>query len=73
MTVSIDSTSLEMELDTGASRSIISEETYKNLQTHTELPPLQSTTTQHRTNTGLVSRVHPFQIISVPPNQYTII
>lgn len=52
MTVSIDSTSLEMELDTGASRSIISEATYKNLQTQTELPSLQSTNAQLRTYTG---------------------
>ena len=33
VTVFIDSTNLEMELDIGASRSIISEETYKKLYT----------------------------------------
>ena len=66
MTVSTDSTSLEIELDTGASHCI-SKDT--KILTHTELPLLKSKTAQYRTYTGLVSHVHPFQLISVSPNQ----
>ena len=52
VTVEINSTTLNMEVDTGASRSLVSEATYNQLKTQTDLPPLQSTTAELRTYTG---------------------
>ena len=52
VTVNIHSTTLDMEVDTGASRSLVSEMTYNKLKKQTDLPPLQSTTAQLRTYTG---------------------
>ena len=52
VTVEINSTTLNMEVDTGASHSLVSETTYNQLKTQTDLPPLQSTTAELRTYTG---------------------
>ena len=52
VTVEVNSTTLNMEVDTGASRSLISETTYNQLLNQTDLPPLQSTTAELRTYTG---------------------
>ena len=52
VTVEINGTTLDMEVDTGASRSLVSETTYNKLKTQTGLPPLQSTAAELRTYTG---------------------
>ena len=52
VTVHVNNATLNMEVDTGASRSLIRETTYKMLQAQTNLPPLQSTTAQLCTYTG---------------------
>ena len=51
-TVTINNASLKMEVDTGASRSLIAEATFRRLGAETNLPPLRLTTTQLRTYTG---------------------
>ena len=58
-----------MEVDTGASRSLISETTYKMLQTQTNLPPLQSTTAQLHTYTG--KQLPILGILSIPVSYLT--
>ena len=52
VTVYIHSITLDMKVDTGASRSLVSEATYNKLKTQTDLPPLQSTTAKLCTHTG---------------------
>ena len=52
VTVKAHSANLEMELDTGASASIISEETYRTLWKNEQAPPLRKTDTKLRTYTG---------------------
>ena len=52
-TVRVNSAALLMEIDTGASVSVISESTYRSsLWTDRERPPLQNTTARLRTYTG---------------------
>ena len=51
-TVLIHQAALEMEVDTGASRSLTGETMYQSLRTEIDLPPLEPTTTQLRTYTG---------------------
>ena len=48
VSVSIDNASLEMEVDTGASVSIISEETYNRLWSPEDAPPLQESSVKLR-------------------------
>ena len=69
MTVSINSTPVEIGLDTGASCSIISEATYKKLQTQTDLPPMQSTTAQLHTYTG--EQLQILGILTIPISYLT--
>ena len=52
VSVSIDNASLEMEVDTGASVSIISEETYNRLWSPEDAPPLQKSSVKLRTYSG---------------------
>ena len=52
VSVSIDNASLEMEVDTGASVSIISEETYNRLWSPEDAPPLQESSVKLRTYSG---------------------
>ena len=52
VSVSIDNASLEMEIDTGASVSIISEETYNRLWSPEDAPPLQESSVKLRTYSG---------------------
>ena len=51
-TVKLDGKELSMEVDTGASLSLISETTYKKLWESSALPELQPTTVKLRTYTG---------------------
>ena len=69
VTVNIHSTTLVMEVDTGASCSLISETTYKMLQTQTDLPPLQSTTAQLCTYTG--EQLPILGILNIPVSYHT--
>ena len=52
VTVRVNDAVLQMEVDTGASASIISEETYQNLWPMRGRPPLRSSHTRLRTYTG---------------------
>ena len=52
VTVEINGTTLDMEVDTGASRSLVSEIIYNKLKTQTGLPRLQSTAAELCTYTG---------------------
>ena len=52
VTVSINNTSVEMEVDTGASVSIISEATYNRLWSPEDAPPLQESSVKLRTYSG---------------------
>jgi len=52
VTVSINNASLEMEVDTGASVSIISEETYNHLWSQADAPPLQESSVKLKTYSG---------------------
>ena len=52
VTVRVDNADLQMEADTGASASIISEETYQSLWTMWERPPLRSSHARLCTYTG---------------------
>ena len=71
MTVSINSTPVEMGLDTGASRSIISEATYKKLQTQTDLPPMQSTCTTAQLHTYTGEQLQILGILTIPISYLT--
>ena len=64
VTVEINSTTLNMEVDTGASRSLVGETTYNQLKTQTDLPPLQSTTAELRTYTG--EKIPILGILNIP-------
>ena len=55
--VTANGVELKMEVDTGASVSIISEYTYNKLRTH-NMPPLQETTLKLRTYTGETLQIH---------------
>ena len=55
--VSIDGKELPMEIDTGATRSVISGKTFGQLGITTRTPTLQSTTTRLRTYTGEALKV----------------
>lgn len=52
VTASLDNAKLEMEVDTGASVSIISEETYNRLWSPEDAPPLQESSVKLRTYSG---------------------
>ena len=52
VTVSINNASVEMEVDTGASVSIISEATYNRLWSPEDAPPLQESSVKLRTYSG---------------------
>ena len=52
VTVTLNSAPLDMEVDTGAARSLISESTFRQLQQSTKLPSVQPSRVQLRTYTG---------------------
>ena len=64
VTVEISGTTSDMEVDTGASCSLVSETTYNKLKTQTGLPPLQSTAAELRTYTG--EQIPILDILEIP-------
>ncbi len=52
VTVLVNDTSVEMEIDTGAALSVISEDTYKHFHSQGKLPPFKNTEVILRTYTG---------------------
>ena len=57
MTLSADQADLQMEIDTGASVSVISEETYLSVWPEDQRPVLQKSTAQLRTYSGELMHV----------------
>ena len=68
--VTANGVELKMEVDTGASVSIISEYTYNKLWTH-NMPPLQETTLKLRTYTGQTLQIHGTITVDVTYNDQT--
>ncbi len=68
--VTANGVELKMEVDTGASVSIISKYTYNKLWTH-KLPPLQETTLKLRTYTGETLQIHGAITVDVTYNDQT--
>ena len=73
MEVHINNIPVKMELDTGASRSILSSSTYQFINQKTDLPPLQHSNVQLRTYTGEAIRVLGTTIVSVNYNNQEVV
>ena len=68
--VTANGVELKMEVNTGASVSIISEYTYNKLRTH-NMPPLQETILKLRTYTGETLQIHGAITVDVTYNDHT--
>ena len=73
MEVHINNIPVKMELDTGASRSILSSSTYQFIDQKTDLPPLQHSNVQLWTYTGEAIRVLGTTIVSVNYNNQEVV
>ena len=69
--VNINNANLEMEVDTGASVSIVSEETYNHLWSQEEAPPLQESSVKLRTYSGEQLAVKGFIDVTVRYKEQT--